>query len=169
MANSQKNLEIFQAWVSAKSPEEFQSIVHRGSLSRTEIAIQCGFAKSVLAQNPRIKNLLVVLEDRLRSEGVLPLKPGLFETGNAPETQTDTDRHQDIKVLGEHPSLEPRYPTNESGQSGHQPASHSLETMVRRLQSENASQRAEIQELRRQLAKLSAIQEALATTGRLPR
>lgn len=166
MANSQKNLEIFQAWVSAKSPEDFQSIVHRDALSRTEIAIQCGFAKSVLAQNPRIKRLLEELEDRLRSEGVLPIKSGIHGAGNGPDVQTGTNHHQHPTASGENTNLESAYTSNGNGQ---QPTSRSLETIVRRLQSENASQRAEIQELRRQLARLSAIQEALATTGRLPR
>ncbi|MHA3736487.1 VPA1267 family protein [Pseudomonas sp. Eth.TT006] len=166
MANSQENLEIFQAWVSSKSPEDFQSIVHRGALSRTEIAIQCGFAKSVLAQNPRIKRLLVELEDRLRSEGVLPIKSGIHGAGNGPDVQTGTNHHQHPTASSENTNLEPTYTSNGGGQ---EPTSRKLETIVRRLQSENASQRAEIQELRRQLAKLSAIQEALATTGRLPR
>ena len=47
-------------------------MVTRGQLNRTEIAKEAGFAKSVLIQNPRVRESLLDLEKRLRAQGVLP-------------------------------------------------------------------------------------------------
>jgi len=171
MANAQANFETFQAWSAAKTPDEFLSIVYRGALNRKEIALQCGFAKSVLAQNPRIHGLLQELETRLRAEGILPLA-GLPEDEARPDYRSEFEGIQpqgtDINMTDlpqENQSDTRPNPT----QTKQPPANRNLESLVRRLQSENASQRAEIQELRRQLCRLSALQEALTLTGRLPR
>jgi hypothetical protein len=40
---------------------------------------------------------------------------------------------------------------------------------LKRLEQENASQKAEIAELKRQLERYAVLHEALASTGRLPR
>lgn len=69
---AEQNLKTFQAWVLSKTDADFRSMVSRGVLSRKEIAIECGFAKSALDQNPRIKVALKDLEDGLRSRNVLP-------------------------------------------------------------------------------------------------
>lgn len=171
MANSQANFETFQAWSAAKTHDEFLSIVYRGALNRTEIALQCGFAKSVLAQNPRIHKLLQELEIRLRAEGILPLAD-LRGDDPLPDSGSglgDT-QHQGTKInLTDLPRENQSVIQSELAQAKQQSTTQNLESLVRRLQSENASQRAEIQELRRQLSRLSAIQEALTLTGRLPR
>ncbi|TCK96777.1 VPA1267 family protein [Paraburkholderia sp. BL9I2N2] len=132
---------VFSVWVASKSDADFRQIVIRGVLSRTEIARECGFAKSVLSQNPRIKDTLRVLEDELRSRGVLP------EAANPAD-----EPHEVI------PMREP----------SHHQAVRDAESL-RRLQSENASQKAEIADLRQRLAKYEALHEALVLTGRLPR
>ena len=167
MASSKENLQIFKNWVLGKTTEDFSGMIHRGSLNRETITIECGFSKSVLRQNPKIKAQLKELEDRLRAEGVfrsaLPLKTrstasrvDQLESEDAPTAHPGHDLHRDGPAISEG--------------ALHQHRGHSsLDSTVRRLQSENASQRAEIQELRRQLQKLSALQEALSTTGRLPR
>lgn len=49
---AEANVQAFVAWKTSKSDDDFRSLVHRGQLSRKEVAIECGFAKSVLDQNP---------------------------------------------------------------------------------------------------------------------
>lgn len=47
-------------------------MVLRGVLSRTDIAKECGFSRSVLNQNPAVKFALLNLENNLRALQVLP-------------------------------------------------------------------------------------------------
>jgi hypothetical protein len=180
MGNSKQNLQAFEEWAASKTHDEFAQMLYRGSLHREEIALACGFAKSVLRQNPSIKAQLQALEDRLRGEGVLPSLTSNDDNGariqdqfeglesrladDAPNLHRDHDpNHDRVRSTTDHEHVTPGEALGRRGTSS------SLESTVRRLQSENASQRAEIQELRRQLSKLSALQEALSTTGRLPR
>ncbi len=67
-----ENVKRFATWVASKSDADFRSMTLRGVLSRTNIAAECGFAKSALAQNPRIRDMLKELEGALRDRGVLP-------------------------------------------------------------------------------------------------
>lgn len=69
---SEQNLSAFLSWVASKTDPDFREMVMRGQLSRQEIASECGFAKSVLLQNPRVKDALRGLEEQLRSRKVLP-------------------------------------------------------------------------------------------------
>ena len=55
---SEQNFLVFNTWLASKTDGEFRQLASRGVLSRKEIAIECGFSKSVLDQNPRIKALL---------------------------------------------------------------------------------------------------------------
>lgn len=76
MASGQQKAEAnflaFEQWISLQTPESYTKITHRGKLKRSDIAKACGFAKSALTQNPRIRERLEVLEDVLREKGVLP-------------------------------------------------------------------------------------------------
>lgn len=69
---AEQNVQTFTAWVASNTDDDFRAIASRGVLSRKEIAKECGFAKSALDQNPRIKAALRELEDGLRLRGVLP-------------------------------------------------------------------------------------------------
>lgn len=145
MANGQQraeqNVQTFLTWVASKTDDDFRALTSRGMLSRKEIAIECGFAKSALDQNPRIKASLRELEDGLRARGILP---------SALEKAT-----QD-------PAMPP---VRESGKlRGALDAER-----LRRLETDNASLRAEVAELKRSLEKHVVLSEALALTGRLPR
>ncbi len=71
---AKRNLELFSHWCKSKSPQEFGQMVHRGLLNRREIAQECGFARSAIDQNGAIREALQSLEERLRTEGVLPAK-----------------------------------------------------------------------------------------------
>jgi hypothetical protein len=138
---SEQNVQTFSAWVASKSDDDFLAMENRGVLSRKEIATECGFAKSALGQNPRIKNALRELEDSLRLRGVLP-------------KATEKSPEEAAKPLMREP--------------GKLRASLEVERM-RRLETDNASLKAENAELKRALEKHTLLREALAQTGRLPR
>lgn len=145
MANGQQiaedNILKFTAWAASKTDDDFRALARRGVLSRTDIAIECGFSKSALAQNPRVRDALKALEDSLRDRGVLPRQAVESDEG-APEIHT-------------------REPSPMR-------AARDAERLSR-LEQENASLRAEAVELKRQLSRFTILQEALAETGRLPR
>lgn len=138
---AEENYQAFLAWQASKADDDFRQYASRGILRRTEIATECGFAKSALDQNPRIKVALRELEDALRERGVLPpalnrspgeaVKPPMREVGGQ-RAMLDTER-------------------------------------LRRLEQENASLRAENGELKRQLERYAVLHEALSLTGRVPR
>lgn len=152
MSNGQQladhNVAVFKAWMASKSDSDYRRITHRGALSRSVIAKECGFAKSALAQNPRIKSLLNDLEVHLRAIGVLPK----LEINNS-------------KAVEGHPTILPSLQDERNGAA----TPPGLEAKLQRLQTENALQRAEIEELRRQLKQFTSIYEALGSTGRMPR
>jgi hypothetical protein len=138
---AEQNVQTFSAWIASKNDDDFRAIANRGVLSRTEVAKECGFAKSALDQNPRIKAALRDLESALRRRGVLP---------PAVESAQETGE----KMLTREP--------------GKLRASLDAERL-RRLEQENAALKAEVGELKRQLQKHTILSEALAHTGRLPR
>jgi len=138
---AEQNLEVFVAWVASKTDDDYRSMASRGVLSRKEIASECGFAKSALDQNPRIKSALRELEDALRQRGVLPPPVEVFPNAA-------------VQPLMREP--------------GKLRASLDSERL-RRLEQENASLKAENTELKRLLEQHSVLKEALALTGRLPR
>ena len=110
-------------------------------LSRTEIAKECGFAKSALVQNPRIKTMLQDQEDKLRQRGILP--PAVERDQEAPAGSLMRDP------------------------SGLRAAADA--ERLRRLEQENAALKAEVAELKRIVEKFSVLRDVLALTGRLPR
>lgn len=138
---SEQNVKTFASWMASKTDDDFRAMASRGVLSRKEIAIECGFAKSALDQNPRVKAALRELENALRTRGVLPpvvekaaeeaAKPLMREPGKL-RGALDAER-------------------------------------LRRLETDNASLKAEVAELKRALEKHSILSEALSLTGRLPR
>lgn len=139
---AEQNFQAFTAWLSSRTDEDFRQMVGRGSLSRKEIAAQCGFAVSALNQNPRIKSALLAKEAFLRDSGVLPAVSGVVEDiSTSPAVVREPDA-----------------------------AKRSLEAeRQRRLEQENASLRAENGQLKRELERYAVIREVLSSTGRLPR
>lgn len=138
---AEQNVRTFTAWAASKTDDDFRAMVSRGVLSRKEIAIECGFAKSALDQNPRIKTALRDLEDGLRLRGVLP--PAVERDPDAPQAPV----------------------TREPGRLR---AAQETERL-RRLEQENAGLKAEVAELKRTVEKYAVLRDALATSGRLPR
>lgn len=138
---AEQNFVAFVAWLRTKSDDDFRAMASRGVLSRKEIATECGFAKSALDQNPRIKGALRELEDSLRLRKVLP-----------EATAKPSDGPQEPRMR----------------EAGGQRAMLDSERL-RRLEQENASLRAELDEVKRALEKHAVLREALSLTGRLPR
>lgn len=138
---AEQNVATFAAWMASKNDDDFRAMVSRGVLSRTEVAKECRFAKSVLDQNPRIKTALRDLENGLRLRGVLP-----------PEVERDPEASS----------------TPLMREPGRLRASADAERL-RRLEQENAALKAELAELKRTVERFSMLRDALALTGRLPR
>ena len=138
---AEQNVQTFAVWVASKSDNDFRAMTSRGVLSRKEIATECGFAKSALDQNPRIKTSLRELEDALRVRKVLP--PIVEKT--AEDAATPLMR-EPSKLRG---TLDAE--------------------RLRRLETDNAVLKAEVSELKRSLEKHAILSEALSMTGRLPR
>lgn len=134
------NAHAFAAWAASKTDDDFRAMANRGVLSRTEVARECGFAKSALDQNPRIKAALRELEDGLRARGILP--PAVERAGEGADP-----------VVRE---------------PGRLRAALDVERL-RRLEQENAGLKAEVAELKLTLEKYVVLQDALSLTGRLPR
>ncbi len=134
-------LATFTTWLASKTDAEFRAMASRGVLSRKEIAKECGFSPSVLTQNPRVKSLLTEKEGELRGRGVLP--PVATSAG-------DDAADAPVRVRGKsRAAADAEY--------------------VKRLETENASLRAELSEVKRKLERHELLDEALATTGRLLR
>ncbi len=138
---AEQNVKTFATWMASKTDDDYRAMASRGALSRKEIATECGFAKSALDQIPRIKASLRELEDALRARGVLP--PVVEKTA---EEATKPLMREPGKLRG---ALDAE--------------------RLRRLETDNASLKAEVAELKRSIEKHAILSEALALTGRLPR
>ena len=135
-----QNLAIFLSWSASKTDADFREVVLRGQLNRKEIARECGFAKSVLLQNPRVRDSLKSLEADLREQGILP--PLAVIEGAAPVaaiTESNNSRAAADKAR------------------------------LKRLEVGNAALRAELMELRDQFECYRVMDNVLSNTGRLPR
>lgn len=135
-----QNLAIFLSWSASKTDADFREVVLRGQLNRKEIARECGFAKSVLLQNPRVRDSLKSLEADLRERGILP--PLAVIEGAAPVAATTESNN---------------------------PRAAADKARLKRLEVENAALRAELMELRGQLERYRVMDNVLSSTGRLPR
>ena len=143
MANGQEagreNVFKFKAWVAEQTHADYREMEYRGSLNRGKIAKGCGFAKSVLLQNPEVRQQLENLEEALRAKGVLPKliaskgKSGPKKHDQSKKTREQMDRH-----------------------------SKHLQKRVTELE-------AEVEALKLQLSRYEPIASALSRLGRMPR
>ncbi len=69
---AEKSVQAFLLWKASMGDDDYAQIVFRGQLNREQVAKGCGFAKAVLRQNPKVKELLHQLELDLRQRQVLP-------------------------------------------------------------------------------------------------
>lgn len=136
---AEENYRRFKEWILEKTDSDFKALERRGVISRTEIVKECGFARSALTQNPRIKAALKDLEAGLRTRGILP-----------PEVQAAESDELPMRELGAQKRMFDA-------------------DRLRRLEHDNAALKRENEELKRQISKYAVLQEALALTGRVPR
>ena len=95
-APKDESVQKFVTWEKSMTNSGYKQIVHRGSLHRGEIAKGCGFAKSVLTQNPEVRMRLQQLEDRLRDTGILPSKTQVkIESERKPQKY---DSHRNLRA-----------------------------------------------------------------------
>ena|SRR5690554_2547996 len=140
------NVRKFQNWAAErKAAGDWAEYIRQGQLNRTEIASECGFAKSALRQNPAVKAALEALETCLRARGTLPPAKG----EKTPQTQ-----HEAATA-----SVDRRVAT----------LNNRTEQRVKALEEQNASLRAEVLELREQVKRYQIIDDHLAQTGRMVR
>jgi hypothetical protein len=140
---SDRSFSIFSNWLASKTDVDFRQLVGRGVLSRTEIARECQFAKSVLTQNPKVKEALRVLEDNLRDRGVLP---------PLASANSDSSDSNQVTML----ALRKRSNTET------EPDRHLIEIELAAVKAENDL-------LRQRLSKYESLHTALLLTGRVPR
>lgn len=92
---ARRNVQALQDWIAAHDTAgDWTDYVRAGRLVRSEIARECGFARSVLLQNPAVKAAVEALEARLRLEGVLPQVEDIEAAQEAPEGPRDADRRR---------------------------------------------------------------------------
>ncbi|BAO30035.1 VPA1267 family protein [Sulfuritalea hydrogenivorans] len=136
------NVKKFGDWVAERDAAgDWQDYTRAGKLNRSEIANECGFALSVVRQNPAVKAALETLETSLRERGLIG------------GTDASTAAKDDPTAL----ALERRVMA----------AKGKAEQRVKALEEQNAALRAEIGDLREQLARYRHLDEHLCRTGRM--
>lgn len=144
MANGQQkareNIARFNAWIQEHEiSDDWPSYVRGVKLNRTEIAKECQFSKSVLQQNPDVKNELNKLEINLRERGILPKEVAKKITTELP--QRDTQRLKN-KINA---------------------------SRLNRLEQEKTALHAELKHLKSVLERHKLVDEIMADTGRVIR
>lgn len=144
-----ENVERFRAWIKERDRTNDWADYTRGDkLSRTDIAHECGFAVSVLRQNPSVKAELSALEKRLRSIGLLDAVDPDVEIGSRLKTP------EEIK-------------SEKAANRRAQIAKAGIEQRVKTLEEQNAALKAQVSQLQDLLTKYKFLADHLFKTGRL--
>lgn len=139
------NAQQFTQWIEEReAAQDWRDYLRAGKLNRSEIAAECGFALSVVRQNPAVKLALEALEERLRAAGTLPDESGAGSDSRR-LAQEATSRSVDRRLLA---------------------AKGQAEQRVKALEEQNAALRAEVCDLREQLTRYRHLDEHLVKTGR---
>lgn len=142
---AKENITKFQSWVAERwASNDWQNYLRRGKLNRSEIAAECTFAKSVLQQNPVVKQALQDLETQLESRGIIHRSQTAFEASN--EAASASAMAIDKRVMA---------------------AKSKAEARVKALEEQNAALKAEVSDLREQLRHYDHLDDHLGRTGRL--
>lgn len=140
------NLQKFQSWVDERdAAADWPDYVRQGKLNRSEIASECGFALSVVRQNPAVRAALEALEARLLALNILgsaKAAPGASKESADVATTQAVDR----RIMA---------------------AKSKAEQRAKALEEENAALKAEVRDLREQLKTYRHLDEHLCATGRL--
>ena len=142
---AKENIAKFQSWVAERwTSNDWQYYLRGGKLNRSEIATECTFAKSVLQQNPVVKQALQDLEAQLESRGIIHRSQTSFEAAN--EAAGASAMAIDKRVMA---------------------ATSKAEARVKVLEEQNAALKAEVCDLREQLRRYDHLDDHLGRTGRL--
>ena len=134
-------VRAFELWMATQTDDDYQQIIHRGNLSRGEIAKAIGCGRSALAQNPELRRQLQQLEDGLRTQGVLPpLTAQAKASSDNPKTYDPTAHRRQLDAK-----------------------------RVSTLEQENIELKAKVNELQRRLERYGELSETLAEMGFMPR
>lgn len=140
------NLIRFESWVAERDQAgDWPDYIRGDKLNRSEIAIECGFALSVVRKNPAVKEALAALEVRLLALGLF----GLSKIAPNPSTGHLAEASRlavDGRILA---------------------AKGKAEHRVKVLEEQNATLRAEARDLREKLIRFSHMDAHLCATGRL--
>ena len=140
------NLIRFGLWVAERDAAgDWPDYIRGDKLNRSEVAAECGFALSVVRQNPAVKDALAALEERLRNSGLLGL-PKITQDLSHGLVAEASRLAVDGRILA---------------------AKGKAEQRIKVLEEQNATLRAEARDLREKLARFSHLDTHLSTTGRL--
>ena len=140
------NLQQFLDWMNERyAAGDWDNYLRGAKLNKTEIAAECGFARSVFAQNPAIKTAVQGLEKELQGKGILD---AIKASQNASDGITEDA-------------------TNESLNQRAMAAKSKAEARVKALEEQNASLKAEVASLRERLRRFEHLDDHLSRTGRL--
>ena len=93
---AQQNIDKFLAWVKErKDCNDWEGYIYGDKLNRRIVAVECNFSKSVLKQNPAVKEALIQLEMELEEQGVFTFKAPSSLTSNKSlekESKLKTDK-----------------------------------------------------------------------------
>ncbi|MDO8943846.1 MAG: VPA1267 family protein [Desulfobacterales bacterium] len=141
---ARENIAKFDAWVEEREKaDDWKDYVRNDKLNRSEIAAECGFALSVLRQNPAVKEALQVLEKDLVARRIIPSQPAFGASNAAAEA---SNKVADKRVMA---------------------AKAKVEARAKTLEEQNASLKAEVRDLREQLRRFAHMEDHLGRTGRL--
>ncbi|KFC76196.1 VPA1267 family protein [Massilia sp. LC238] len=144
-----ENVERFRAWIKERDrTNDWADYVRGDKLSRIDIAHECGFAVSVLRQNPTVKGELSKLEARLRTTGLLDPVDSDVEIGSRLKTP------EEIK-------------SEKAANRRAQIAKAGVEQRVKTLEEQNAALKAQVTLLQDLLKKYKFLADHLFKTGRL--
>lgn len=139
------NLLKFHSWIAEReAANDWHDYLRGDKLNRSEIASECGFALSVLRQNPAVKEALHALEARLEILGAtLSLGPN---PRSSDREASDAEKVIDQRIMA---------------------AKGRAEARVKALEEQNAALKAEVAELRERLRRFEHLDDHLGRTGRL--
>ena len=140
------NIKKFKDWIKErKAAEDWKDYLRGRQLNRTDIAKECGFATSVLHQNPTVKGDLEALEKELADSGIIPSPCG---ESSSQATSTPSERATDDRIILINDKAQKR---------------------IKALEEKNAALSAELMELRAKLKRYEMIEKHLTETGRMVR
>jgi chromosome segregation ATPase len=141
------NVQKFMAWIEERDRAgDWRDYIRQGMLNRSEVAAECGFALSVMRQNPAVKTALTALEERLRASGTLgEQKSDQSAATRAPDAATTLVLDRRIMA-----------------------AKAKAEQRIKSLEEQLAAARAEVRDLRTKLREFEHLDEHLGRTMRSP-